>query len=132
MPNYVYKNPPDNSVGMDKKQDKITKGVEVPYRSKAQKAYLQIHYPELAKEFAEHTKKNADLPNHVKKDILPTKEYKNTLQSYGLSSLKNNNGAVTSPQEARQLASQRSGQSYNQQIRKFKNSDRFGMRNKDG
>ena len=61
-------------------------------------------------------------------DILPTKKYKDTLQSYGLSSLKNNNGAVTSPQEARQIAAQNSGQSYNKQVKNASNYDRYGVR----
>lgn len=58
-------------------------------------------------------------------DILPKKTYKNTIQSYGLSSLKNENGAVTSPQQAKQIASQRSGQSENKQT-----YDRYGVRRK--
>ena len=102
----------------------------MPFKSRAQAAFLEINHPKIAKEFAEHTPKNAHLPNHVKKDILPTNKYKDTLQSYGLSSLKNNNGAVTSPQEARQIAGQRSGQSYNDQVKKFKHADRYGMRPK--
>lgn len=65
-----------------------------------------------------------------KNDILPTKVYKSTLQSYGLSSLKNNNGAVTSPQQARQIAAQESGQSYNEQVKDKKNYDRYGVRKK--
>jgi len=52
-------------------------------------------------------------------DIQPTTQYKQPLQSYGLSSLKNNNGAVTSPQEARQIAAQNSGQSENFDPKKF-------------
>jgi hypothetical protein len=78
---------------------------------------------------SEARKAGAHIPEK-RKDILPTPEYKNTLKSYGLSSLKNNNGAVTSPQQARQIAGQRSGQSYNQHMRDFKNADRFGMKNR--
>jgi hypothetical protein len=66
----------------------------------------------------------------VKKDIRSTYKYKDTLQSYGLSSLKNNNGATTSPIQARQIAAQRSGQSWNDHLQKFKHSDRFGIRPK--
>ena len=68
-------------------------------------------------------------------DIQATPKYKSTLQSYGLSSLKNENGAVTSPQQARQIAAQKSGQSenmsYNDHVRKFKKADRFGVRHGD-
>lgn len=102
----------------------------MPFQSRAQEKFMFMHHPKLAKEFAYNTPKNADLPEHVKKDILPTSEYKDTLQSYGLSSLKNNNGAVTSPQQARQIASQRSGQSWNEQQKDQKNADRFGIRKK--
>jgi hypothetical protein len=63
-------------------------------------------------------------------DMLPTKEYKNTLQSYGLSSLKNNNGAVTSPQEARQVAGYKSGQEWSKSQKDRKNADRYGVRRK--
>ncbi len=74
-----------------------------------------------------------------KSDMIPTPEYKGTLQSYGLSSLKNNNGAVTSPQEARQVAAQRSGQSenfgssfqdYSQKQQSRSSADRFGISTK--
>lgn len=72
-----------------------------------------------------------------RKDLIATPDYKNTLQSYGLSSLKNNNGAVTSPQQARQMASQATGQSENRSPKDFnmtqkdrKNADRYGMRGK--
>lgn len=64
-----------------------------------------------------------------RKDIRPTNTYKSTIQSYGLSSLKNNNGAVTSPQQAKEIASQRSGQSYNQQVKNKSDYDRYGVRN---
>lgn len=70
------------------------------------------------------------LDKNIKKDIRATAKYKDTLQSYGLSSLKNNNGATTSPVQARQIASQKSGQSWNDHLQKFRNSDRFGMRNR--
>ena len=70
-------------------------------------------------------------------DIDKTPLYMNALQSYGLSSLKNNNGAVTSPQQARQIATQISGQSENKDPKDFnvtqkdrKYADRFGL-NKD-
>lgn len=39
----------------------------MPFRSEAQRAYLYLHKPELAKEFAADTPKNAQLPQHVPK-----------------------------------------------------------------
>jgi hypothetical protein len=41
----------------------------VPFKSKAQQAYLFANEPSVAKEFAEHTRKSAykKLPEHVKK-----------------------------------------------------------------
>lgn len=66
-----------------------------------------------------------------KNDILPTEKFKRSMQQYGLSSMKDNRGAdVNGPAQAKQLASQRSGQSYNDNVRKFRNSDRYGMRSK--
>lgn len=88
---------------------------------------------------ARHSDKTIPPDNSVgldkkRKDIQSTPIYKHTLQSYGLSSLKNNNGAVTSPQEARQIAAQQSGQSQNQAPKDFnitqkdrKKADRFGI-----
>lgn len=38
----------------------------MPFKSKAQRAYLYIHHPEVAKEFENHTPKGAVLPKHVK------------------------------------------------------------------
>lgn len=39
----------------------------MPMKSKAQRAYLHIHEPEIAAEFEAHTPKNAKLPEHMKK-----------------------------------------------------------------
>jgi hypothetical protein len=41
----------------------------MPFKSKAQAAYLYSQKPEIAKEFAEHTPKSAykKMPEHVKK-----------------------------------------------------------------
>ena len=49
----------------------------MPFKSKSQQAYLEIHEPEVAKEFAEHTSKSAykSLPEHKSKD-------KNGLKAY--------------------------------------------------
>jgi hypothetical protein len=38
----------------------------MPFKSKAQRAYLFMHEPEVAKEFAAHTPKGKKLPEHVK------------------------------------------------------------------
>ena len=38
----------------------------MPFVSKSQRAYLWMHHPEVAKEFAAHTPKGAKLPQHVK------------------------------------------------------------------
>ncbi len=37
----------------------------MPFKSNAQRAYLYINHPEIAKEFASHTPKGAKLPDHV-------------------------------------------------------------------
>jgi len=64
-------------------------------------------------------------------DIKPTKRYQKSLEQYGLSSMKDEHGAdVNGPAQAKQLASARSGQSYNDNVRKFRNADRYGMRGK--
>jgi len=39
----------------------------MPFKSKAQRAYLYIHHPEVAKEFAKKTPKGKKLPGHAKK-----------------------------------------------------------------
>jgi hypothetical protein len=38
----------------------------MPFKSKAQRAYLFVNEPEVAKEFAAHTPKGAKLPKKVK------------------------------------------------------------------
>ena len=38
----------------------------MPFKSKAQRAYLYANNPEVAKEFQAHTPKNAKLPKKVK------------------------------------------------------------------
>ena len=37
----------------------------MPFKSKAQRAYLYATHPEIAAEFQAHTPKNAKLPKHV-------------------------------------------------------------------
>jgi hypothetical protein len=39
----------------------------MPFKSKAQRAYLYINEPQVAKEFAAHTPKGKKLPEKVKK-----------------------------------------------------------------
>ncbi len=49
----------------------------MPFKSKAQMGYLEVHEPEVAKEFAEKTPKSSykNMPYHVSKD-------KNGLKAY--------------------------------------------------
>ncbi len=49
----------------------------MPFRSKAQQGYLEMHKPEVAKEFEEKTPKSAykHLPEHVAKDKNRLKDY---------------------------------------------------------
>jgi hypothetical protein len=42
----------------------------VPFRSEAQRRYLWANHPEVAREFADRTPKDARLPDHVKKAAL--------------------------------------------------------------
>lgn len=39
----------------------------MPWKSKAQAAYMHIHHPEIAKDFDEKTPKGTHLPEHVAK-----------------------------------------------------------------
>lgn len=39
----------------------------MPFKSKAQRAYLYANHPDVAEEFQAHTPKGAKLPEHVKK-----------------------------------------------------------------
>ena len=39
----------------------------MPFKSKAQRAYLYAHDPKVAAEFQRHTPKGAKLPAHVRK-----------------------------------------------------------------
>lgn len=66
-----------------------------------------------------------------RKDLIATPKFKKVMAEYGEGTLKSSSGAdVNSPQQAKAIAAQESGQSYNQQVKKFKNADRFGMRGK--
>ena len=40
----------------------------MPFRSQAQRGYLFVHEPEVAKKFAAETPKGAKLPQHVDED----------------------------------------------------------------
>jgi hypothetical protein len=48
----------------------------MPMKSKAQRAYLWIHEPKVAREFENHTTKGAKLPAHVKTKKIITKRPK--------------------------------------------------------
>ena len=50
----------------------------MPMKSQAQRAYLWMHEPEVAKEFEKATPKNAKLPYHVKHAL--HKALKNSLK----------------------------------------------------
>jgi hypothetical protein len=39
----------------------------MPFKSKAQRSYLFIHHPQIAKQWAAITPKDAKLPEHVEK-----------------------------------------------------------------
>ena len=63
-----------------------------------------------------------------KVDVIATPAYKRSLEEYGLGFLKNKNGGdVNGPQEAKQIASFKTNQSYNEQIKNRKNHDRYGI-----
>ncbi len=69
--------------------------------------------------------------DNKRKDLLATPKFKKVMSEYGTGKLKSSNGQqVNSPKQAEAIAASESGQSYNQQSRKFKNADRFGMRKK--
>lgn len=57
----------------------------MPWKSKAQAAYMHIHHPEIAHEFDEATPKGTDLPEHVAK--------KNALKKMAKKNGKNDNGS---------------------------------------
>jgi len=42
----------------------------VPFTSKAQQAYLFIHHPKIAREFASKTTNYKNLPDHVKQKAI--------------------------------------------------------------
>jgi len=63
-----------------------------------------------------------------KGDLKESVTTKKTMQSYGIGTLKNSgNGDVNSPQEAKQIASQESGQS-NNKARSYSKFDRKGVK----
>jgi len=47
----------------------------MPFKSQAQRAYMFIHHPEIAKEFQAHTPIGAKLPYHVKKKSKKVDKY---------------------------------------------------------
>jgi len=65
----------------------------------------------------------------MKTDLLPTGKFKKVMAEYGNGTLKTSSGGqVNGPKQAEAIAASESGQSYNQQTKKQKNADRFGMR----
>lgn len=48
----------------------------MPYQSSAQRAYLHIHHPEIAKRWDKETPKGAKLPIHVPDSAYPKKKTK--------------------------------------------------------
>lgn len=66
-----------------------------------------------------------------RKDIEPNHKFKKVMQEYGEGTLKSSSGQqVNSRQQALAIAASESGQSYNDNLKKFKKADRFGMRNR--
>ena len=66
-----------------------------------------------------------------RKDLNATPKFKKVMQEYGNGNLKTSSGQqVNSPKQAEAIAASESGQSYNDQINKFKHADRYGMRKK--
>ena len=47
----------------------------MPFESQAQRAYMYIHHPEIAKEFEAATPKSKKLPYHKKKEKTKLHEY---------------------------------------------------------
>lgn len=54
----------------------MKEGCNIPFKSKAQQRFLYSQKPELAKEFAEATPKNAKLPEKVKPKAKPKNKKK--------------------------------------------------------
>lgn len=64
-----------------------------------------------------------------RKDLIATPKFKKVMAEYGNGTLKTSSGGqVNGPKQAEAIAASESGQSYNQQTKKFKNADRYGMR----
>ena len=115
----------DHSVGMDKKRKDVLQG------GKSKEAFNHNVATEV--KAGKPVKQAVAIAYSEKRhtDLEPTARYKNSISQYGLSNMKDNGGAdVNSLAQAKQLASARSGQSYNDNVRKFRNADRYGMRGK--
>lgn len=64
-----------------------------------------------------------------RKDLIATPKFKKVMAEYGNGTLKTSSGGqVNGPKQAEAIAASESGQSYNQQTKKQKNADRYGMR----
>jgi hypothetical protein len=66
-----------------------------------------------------------------KNDLIATPKFKKVMAEYGNGTLKTSSGGqVNGPKQAEAIAASESGQSYNQQTRRQKTADRYGMRGK--
>lgn len=67
----------------------LERGTDMPYKSKAQRAYLHIHEPEIAKRWDKEYPNQKNLPKHVKpKKKTKKKKGKSSLKSKILGKLK--------------------------------------------
>lgn len=55
----------------------------MPFKSAAQRAFMFIHHPEIAKEFQAATPKGAKLPKHVKKAEAKSRAYSGFMKGLG-------------------------------------------------
>jgi hypothetical protein len=68
---------------------------------------------------------------NARKDLIANSKFKKVMEEYNQGKLKSGSGApVNSPSQAKAIAASESGQSYNEQTKKSKNYDRYGMRDK--
>ena len=112
--NAKMKKPPDNSVGMDKKRLACTtdKRKDILEKGKSKQAFQ--HNVKTEVQAGKPVKQAVAIAYSQRKDLLPTSTNKSTMQSYGIGTLKNpGNGDVNSPQEAKAIGNQKSGQSNN-------------------
>lgn len=112
------KKQPENSVRMDKN----------PFGKDHPSEHKKI-FKELESSLKHEKNALGNLKNHFSKDLIPTTKFKKVMGEYGAGTLKTPSGQqVNSPKQAEAIAASESGQSYNQQTKKFRTADRFGMR----